>query len=58
MPEKLPVGAAAHRRRIGEVTGRDRKFGGLLTSAVSLFSMAAAAVLAIRQFPGGNGVCG
>jgi hypothetical protein len=58
LPEKLPVGAAAHRRRIGKVTRRDGKFGGLLTSAVPFFSMAVAAVVAISLFPGGNGVCG
>jgi hypothetical protein len=58
LPVKLSIGAAAHRLSIGKVTGRDGKFGSLLASAVAFFSMAAAAMLAIRLFPGGNGVCG
>ncbi|HXO44671.1 MAG TPA: hypothetical protein VN846_04325 [Candidatus Cybelea sp.] len=58
MPEKLAVGAAAHRRCVSKVTGRDGKFSGLLAFAVTFLSMAAAAMLAIGLFPGGDCVCG
>jgi len=55
LPEEFAVGPPAHRRRIGKITRRDGKLGGLFTSAIALLSVAAPAVLSVNLLSGSDG---
>jgi hypothetical protein len=52
LPEKLAVGAPAHRLRVGKIARRDGKLGGLLAPAIAFLSVAIPAVLAVGLLPG------
>jgi len=56
LPEEFAIGSAAHRRRVGKIAGRHGEFGSLFAFAVAFLSVTIPTVLAVRQFPRGDGV--